>query len=121
LEAKIPDLASDFCYLVVDSDSGSCGDGWDCDKFDRQPCEDIGFIDDDELSAVSSVTYTRFGCEDTPVCYDILVECMPLKIMPLRKAYHDDCIHRIFCVTDEYKKDILECMSLFSMPKLGKW
>jgi hypothetical protein len=26
-----------------------------------------------------------------------------------------------FFVTDKYKKDILECMSLLSIPKLGKW
>jgi hypothetical protein len=46
---------------------------------------------------------------------------MPLKIMPLRKAFRANCIHHNFFVTDEYKKDILECVSLFYVPKLGKW
>jgi hypothetical protein len=121
LEAELPGLASDFCYLAVDSDSRSCGDGWGCDEFDNQPCKDVVLLDDDELSAVSAVTDSGFGCEATPACCDSLLERMPLKLMPLRKAYRADCIHHKRFVTDKYKKDILECMSLFSMPKLGKW
>jgi hypothetical protein len=81
----------------------------------------VGLLDDDELSAVSAVTDAWLGCEATPACCDSLLERMPLKRMPLRKAYRADCIHHKLFVTDKYKKDILECMSLFSMPKLGKW
>jgi hypothetical protein len=81
----------------------------------------VGFLDDDELSAVSAVTYAGFGCEATQACCDSLLKGMPLKLMPLRKAYHADCIHHKLFVTNKYKKDKLECMSLFSMPKLGNW
>jgi hypothetical protein len=121
LEAELPGLASDFCYLVVDSDSGLCVDGWGCDEFDNQPCKYVGLLDDDELSSVSAVTYAGFGCEATPSCCDSMLEYTPLKLMPLCKAYRADCIHDKLFLTDKYKKDILECMSLFSMPKLGKW
>jgi hypothetical protein len=81
----------------------------------------VGLLDDDELSAVSAVTYAGFGCEDTPACCDSLLERMPLKLMPLRKAYRADCIHQKLFVIDKYKQDILECMYLLSMPTLGKW
>jgi hypothetical protein len=87
LEAKVPGLASNCFYLEVDSDSGLCGDGWGCNEFDNQPCKDVGLLDDDELSAVSAVTDAGFGCEATPACCDILLERMPLNLMPLRKAY----------------------------------
>jgi hypothetical protein len=58
LETELPGLASDFCYLEVDRDDGSCGDGWGCYEFDNQPCEDVGLLDDDELSAVSYLIIT---------------------------------------------------------------
>jgi hypothetical protein len=81
----------------------------------------VGLLDDDELSAVSAVTNTGFGCEATPACCASLLEHMLLKRMPLRKAYRTDCINHKLFVTEKYKKDILECMSLFSMPKLVNW
>jgi hypothetical protein len=121
LDAELPGLASDFCYLAVDSDIRSCGDGWGCDEFDNRPCKDVGFLDDDELSAVLAVTDAGLSCEANPACCDSLVERMPLNIMPLRKAYRADYTHHKLSVTDKYKKYILECVSLFSMPKLGKW
>jgi hypothetical protein len=81
----------------------------------------VGLLDDDERLAMSAVTDAGFGCEATPACCDSLLERMPIKLIPLRKAYHADCIHHKLFVTDKYKQYILECMSLFSMPKLGKW
>jgi hypothetical protein len=108
LEAELPGLASDFCYLVVDSESGLCNDGWGCDEFDNQPCKDVGLLDDDELSAVSNVTDAGLDCEATPLCCDSLLECMSLMLMPLCKAYPADCIHHKLIVTDKYKKDILD-------------
>jgi hypothetical protein len=81
----------------------------------------VGLLDDDELSAVSAVTDSGFGREATPACCASLLERMPLKLMPLRKAYRTYLIHQKLVVTEKYKKDILECMSLFSMPKLVKW
>jgi hypothetical protein len=120
LEAELPGLASELCYLAVVSDGRSCSDGWGCAEFDNQPCEDAGLLDDVELSVVSAVTYTGFGCEATPACCDSMLERMSLKLMPLRKAYRVDCIHHKLFVTDKYKNDTLECMSLFSMPTLGK-
>jgi hypothetical protein len=99
LEAELPGLASDFCYLEVDSDSGPCGDGWGCDEFDNQHCNDVGLLDDDELSAVSDVTDAGLSCEATPACCDSLLERIPLKLMPLRKAYLAYCIHHTLFVT----------------------
>jgi hypothetical protein len=106
LETELTGLASDFCYLVVESDGGSCGDGWGCDKFGKQHCEDVIFLDDDEQSAVSAVTAVTdagFGCESTPACCNSLLERMPRKVMSLSKAYRADCIlvHHTLFVTDE--------------------
>jgi hypothetical protein len=81
----------------------------------------VGLLDDNELSTVSAVTNTGFGCEATTSCCTRLLERMPIKHMPFRKAYRTDCIHHKLFVTEKYKKDILECLSLFSMPTLVKW
>jgi hypothetical protein len=54
----------------------------------NQPA-DIYF--DNDTSVVSD--FTESECDLTPVICDEMLTSLPLKLMPPRKAYRDDCVH----------------------------
>jgi hypothetical protein len=51
---------------------------------------------------------------------DKLLENLPLKLIPPRKAYRDDCVHHKM-YTEKYQNDIEMCMSVLRIPNASTW
>jgi hypothetical protein len=90
----------------------------DTSDIDRDNSNQPVAINFDDSSVVSD--FTDSGCDLTPALCDKLLEILPLKLMPPRKAYREDCVHHKM-YTDKYKKDIEMCMSVLRIPNDSTW
>lgn len=111
-------MSNDFRFLAVNNDGETCCDVCDTSDIDRDNSNQPVAIDFDDSSVVSD--FTESGCDLTPALCDKLLESLPLKLMPPRKAYRDDCVHHKM-YTDKYKKDIEMCMSVLRIPNTSTW
>jgi hypothetical protein len=118
IEAELPGVSNDFRFLAVNNDGETCCDVCDTSDIDRDNSNQPVAIDFDDSSVVSD--FTESGCDLTPALCDKLLESLPLKIMPPRKAYRDDCVHHKM-YREKYKKDIDICMSVLRIPNASTW
>jgi hypothetical protein len=113
LEAELPGVSNDFRFLAVNNDGETCCDVCDTSDTDIDNINQRVAIYFDDSYVV--LNFTESECDLRPALCDKLLESLPLKLMPPRKAYRDDYVHHKM-YTQKYKKDIEMCMSVLRIP-----